>query len=843
MPLGGLGAGRLTVNAYGGFQDFALKHKPALSSLPDGWFPSEAAFALLHVRGKKPVTRLVEGPIPPSRIYDQGLKAQGCRNGGHEGMPRFAKAAFRAEFPFANVKLEDRAVPLGVELTAWSPFIPGDDVASGMPCAILEYTLVNRTRQSVAFDFSFHLSNLVHGPDWQELSSRSEVIPKRGVRFFNVEEPTSEAFGTAALVAIEHVPRIKAMWFRGGWFDGISQLWREVTTESFTTNEGSNPYDLEGRSGGSILFTGGLPPGRRITYAVAIAWHFPNSNQRHGEPKRAASAMPDRSPGPAWRPFYAGLWKDAAAVAETVVRDYASLRERTAAFSKALQSSTLPPSVIDAVSSNLAILKSPTILRQENGNVWGWEGCFPDRGSCHGSCTHVYNYAQALTHLFPKLERTLRELELERSMDERGHVNFRSALPDGPVDHDFHAAADGQLGGMMKLYRDWQIAGDDAWLRRMYPLARRSIEYCIRTWDPEERGALFEPHHNTYDIEFWGPDGMCTSIYVGALSAMAAMARAIGESADEARYGELARAGAAFLDGELFNGEYFTQRVMTAGLSDRSFSEKVAAMPKEGAVAELLRREGPKYQYGTGCLSDGVIGAWMADLYGIVTPMTAANVKKSLASIFTYNFARDLADHACTQRPGYAIGHEPGLLLCTWPQGKKPTLPFPYSDEVWTGIEYQVASHCILHGLVEQGLTLVEAARSRYDGRVRNPFDEYECGSFYIRALASYALLGALSGFRYSAVDRRLMFAPRVVARPFRSFFSTANAWGTITLDAKRLTVNVLEGELAIDQAIIGTGKQQITIEPSMVVRAASPHAFSLSSPARPKRKPMRKGS
>ena len=239
----------------------------------------------------------------------------------------------------------------------------------------------------------------------------------------------------------------------------------------------------------------------------------------------------------------------------------------------------------------------------------------------------------------------------------------------------------------------------------------------------------------------------------------------------------------------------------------------MAAMPRESEVAHLLRREGPKYQYATGCISDGVIGAWMADLYGVPTPLNAANVKKNLSAIFHHNFKRDLADHACTQRPGYAIGHEPGLLLCSWPKGKKPTLPFPYSDEVWTGIEYQVASHCILHGLVDEGLTIVKATRGRYDGKVRNPFDEYECGSFYVRALASYALLGALSGFRYSAVERCLWFAPRQPARPFRCFFSTETAWGTVTLDAKRLTVNVDEGELGLSKVVIGSGKQQVTIE------------------------------
>jgi hypothetical protein len=170
-----------------------------------------------------------------------------------------------------------------------------------------------------------------------------------------------------------------------------------------------------------------------------------------------------------------------------------------------------------------------------------------------------------------------------------------------------------------------------------------------------------------------------------------------------------------------------------------------------------------------------------------------------LQSIFKHNFKTDLSEHANAQRPGYAMGHEPGLLLCSWPRGGKPTLPFVYSDEVWTGIEYQVAAHLIQEGFVEEGLTIVKAVRSRYDGRTRNPWNEYECGNWYARAMASYALIGALSGFRYSAVDRTLWFGPRLSVRPFASFFSAASGFGIITLDDRSISIRMVEGELAID--------------------------------------------
>ncbi|MGD0731070.1 MAG: GH116 family glycosyl hydrolase [Terracidiphilus sp.] len=834
MPLGGIGAGSICLNGYGGLQDFSIRERPETTALPTGFTANspEAAFAILHVKGSPGVTRLVEGPFPAFKIFDQGLQGQGLRRGGFEGFPRFAKCSFTGEYPFGEALLSDPSVPLEVKLTGWNPFIPLDDKNSGIPCVILEYTLRNTSRQPVEFEFSYHLSHLAPGCKPEEAGSTNATIPGKGVFLSNDEQPNAQAFGSATLTVIGETPRIKGMWLRSpGWeFDSLSALWREVSTGNFIANEGSNQVDKAGRNGASILLEGKLEPGESKTYPILITWHFPNCYlQAGGKPqadlqgKNGCRTRADGLP-PLWRPYYASVWKDAREVASYVEKEYLPLRARTVKFKEALFSSTLPPYVLDAVSANLGILKSPTILREENGNVWGWEGCSPDEGCCHGSCTHVWNYAQALPHLYPHLERTLRDLELVRSMDERGHVTFRGAIPDGPVDHGFHAASDGQLGGIMKVYRDWQICGDTAWLKRMYPLVRRSLDYCIGAWDPDHKGGLFEPHHNTYDIEFWGPDGMCTSIYLGALAAMAKMAEAAGEGSDAEFYSGLAKRCAQFMDEQLFNGEYYQQKVQYEGLRDTSFASSVAGVDgKSSEMQRLLKREGPRYQYGSGCLSDGVIGAWMARTYGIETPLERKNVHSTLEAIFKHNFKTDLSEHANAQRPGYAMGREPGLLLCSWPKGNKPTLPFVYSDEVWTGIEYQVASHLIQEGFVDEGLTIVKALRSRYDGRTRNPWNEYECGNWYARAMSSYSLLGALSGFRYSAVERKLWFGPRLSVRPFRSFFSTAAGFGAIELDDRSVRVEMMEGELRIEKLSLTLGAETRLLDWKTTVRANVP--------------------
>lgn len=833
MPLGGIGAGCVCLNGYGGLQDFSIGNHPAITALPGRNDSAKAAFAILHIKTPRSATKLVEGPYPVLKIYDQGLQGDGSFHGGFEGFPRFDKCVFEGEYPFGEVKLSDSSVPLQVTLTAWNPFIPLDDKNSGIPCAILEYTLHNPSHQTVDYEFSYHLSHLASGCADEDSASRNTVIPARGVFLHNLEKPNAEAYGSACLIVIGNNPRIKGMWLRSAWpFDSVSALWREVSTGAFTANEGSNEIDTRGRNGGSILLDGKLAPGESTTYPIVIAWHFPNGYLQIGgaAPESSSPETPigcrslaEETSAP-WRPYYAGVWNDAREVALYVEQNYKSLRARTLAFKNALFSSTSPACVLDAVSANLAILKSPTVLRLENGDLWGWEGCSPDAGCCHGSCTHVWNYAQAFPHLYPQLERTLREQELCRSMDENGHVTFRSAIPEGPVKHDYHAASDGQLGGIMKVFRDWQISGDLDWLKKMYPLAKRSLDYCIRTWDPDHRGGLLEPHHNTYDIEFWGPDGMCTSIYLGALSAFAQMAQAVGQPEDASFYQDLAQHCARFMDEQLFNGEYYRQKVQYLGLRNTSFADLVAKVDDHSSeMQKLLKREGPKYQYGNGCLSDGVIGAWMARAYGIETPVVRENVRSTLQAIFKHNFKADLSQHANAQRPGYAMGHEPGLLLCSWPQGGKPTLPFVYSDEVWTGIEYQVASHLIAEGFVKEGLTIVKALRNRYDGRIRNPWNEYECGNYYARAMASYSLLPSLAGFRYSAVAKTLWFGPCFSVRPFRTFFSTASGFGTLTLEKQSLSIRMIEGELTLRKLVLAEGKQTRTLDWEIIVRPDAP--------------------
>lgn len=759
FPLGGIGAGMFCLEGTGALSNVSLRNRPEVYNEP-------CMFAAVAIKGEAVKARVLEGPVPARKIFGP----PGTGNGGAGttyGLPRFTSARFKAEFPFATVKLAEADFPLTVEITGWSPFEPGDADNASLPVAALEYSFSNRSKAPLDAVFSFNAKNFM------AMDNEPQAVRPIAGGFILWSGESKERLweeGAFSATVSDPAAQVNHAWFRGGWWDPLTMAWKDVAQGACYA---SAPLREGGASPGGTLFVPfRLEAGETKRVALRLAWFVGKTNLRIG--RDPAGVVAPQGQAADFHPWYSGRFTDINGVSFYWRDHYDELRQKSRRFSQCFYDSTLPPEVLEAVAANLSIIKSPTVLRQTDGRLWSWEGCGDNSGCCHGSCTHVWNYAQAIPHLFPSLERTLRETEFGPSQNAAGHQQFRTSLPIRPVEHDFYAASDGQLGGIMKVHREWRISGDTEWLRALWPKVKQSLDYCIATWDPGHKGWVEEPHHNTYDIEFWGPEGMCTSFYLGALQAAVAMGRALEDQVP--LYAELLESGTARAERELFNGEYFYQRVEWEHLRARSPLEDKNLPPE--ALA-LLQKEGPKYQYGPGCLSDGVLGSWLALVCGVGQVLAPAKVASHLRSVHRYNLKHDLAGFANPQRPTYACGAEGGLILCTWPKGGALTLPFPYSNEVWTGIEYQVASHLMRLGLVKEGLDVVRTCRARYDGRVRNPFNEYECGHWYARAMSSYALLFGLSGARYDAVEKVLYLEPAIKG-DFRSFFSTATGYGTV---------------------------------------------------------------
>jgi len=791
FPIGGIGAGMFCLEGTGALSHFSVRNRPDIYNEP-------SMFAAICIKGMPGGARVLEGPVPDWKKFGQYYSAMGSP-GATWGLPRFREAAFMARFPFAEVTLQDKTLPLAVTITGWSPFIPGDADNSSLPAGGLEYRFTNTGKTNMEYVFSYNARNFM-----AMRGASSHINPLRGgfVLGQDGNAESSDLQGDFAIYTDDTATVVNHCWFRGGWFDPLTMTWNTIekgVVEAMAVQKNAR--------GASLMVPFQLKPGQSKTIRLMMAWYVPHTKLRLGNElkDKKDSTVPDASvnlPSRYHMPWYSSRFKNIEEVAAYWRAQYEPLRQHSVLFRDAFYNNTLPPEVTEAVAANLTILKSPTVLRQYDGRLWAWEGSADSEGSCHGSCTHVWNYAQALNHLFPGLERSLRETEFGESQDSAGHQEFRSALPIRPQGHKFYAASDGQLGGIMKTYRDWRVCGDSVWLRRLYPRVKNSLDYCIRTWDPRQTGTLQEPHHNTYDIEFWGADPMCTSFYLGALEAMTKMGNYLGE--DVRSYRALLAKGKQAVEHDLYNGEYFFQQIQWTGLSAPSpmQPDKVSTTEYSEEGLQLLQKEGPKYQYGTGCLSDGMLGAWLAGVCGLPATLDTQKVKSHLLSVYKYNFKKDLSLYSNPERPTFAVGEEGGLLLCSWPRGGRLSLPFVYSAEVWTGIEYQVASHLISLGHVKEGLEIVRACRSRYDGRIRNPFDEYECGHWYARAMSSYALLESLTGVRYDAVEKTLYVQSRV--GNFTSFLCTTTGFGNVVYYNGRVTVKTVYGHIDVQKTVIG---------------------------------------
>ncbi len=429
--------------------------------------------------------------------------------------------------------------------------------------------------------------------------------------------------------------------------------------------------------------------------------------------------------------FYCTRFADAWEAARYTASNLAGLESRTRLFAEAFRESTLPAAVKDGASANLSTLVSQTAFRTADGEFHGFEGCGGDSGCCMGNCTHVWNYETATQHLFPGFAHSLRRAAFGYSMDEDGGMRFRQLLPDG-FDRFPTAAADGQMGQIMKVYLDWQLSGDRAYLEELWPRVKRAIAFAWIEggWDADRDGVLEGAQHNTYDIEFFGPNPLCGIYYLGALRAVEEMARRHGRRGDARRGAAALRVGP-----RLDRREPLQRRVLhPAGEGAAARADRAGADEHDG----FRPTDEPEYQMGSGCLADQLIGQYQAEVAGLGPLVDPANCRATLESIYRNNYKRELLEHDNLQRT-YVLNDEAALVVAEYTRGGRPDVPFPYYAEAWTGLEYATASLMIYAGLVSQGVECITSVRARYDGERRNPWDEPECGSHYARAMSSWS--------------------------------------------------------------------------------------------------------
>lgn len=815
FPLGGIGTGCIGLAGNGRLIDWEIFNRPNKGSV-NGFshFAIKAEVeSSISSEGEVLDARVLHGDLQPPYMGDLGTPrfasfGFGPRREYLTGMPHFRDVEFRGEFPVAEIIFEGK-FPGQVRMRAFNPFIPLNDYDSGIPAAFFEIEVKNTTKQAITYTVAGTLANPLPA------NNLNTVHRFEGVRMLHLASDAYEMddvrYGDLTLaIDVSHIRAAdvswQQYWFRGAWFDNLEVYWRDFTAPGKFKNrtyppENNNIQAGQGNHGvlaAHIL----LEPDQTKRVRFVIGWNFPNCENYWS--KQSCECAEKACVSPTWKNYYATLWKDSKASALYALENWDRLYKETLSFKETLFSSDLPLAVLDAVSANLSVLKSPTVLRLEDGTFYGWEGCHPSAGCCEGSCTHVWNYAQALPFLFPRLERSMREADYQYNEGPDGDMAFRLQLPLGVERSEFRPCADGQFGGVMKAYRDWKICGDTEWLRELWPAIKKSIEFAWAEtnedrWDPDKMGVLTGRQHHTLDMELFGPNAWLTGFYLGALKAGAEMAERLGEPETAAEYRALFEKGKTWTDVHLFNGEYYHQVI---DLKDKSIVERFdagsASMSGKAVAAYWdTEHEEVKYQIGEGCGVDQVLAQWHANLYGLGEIFDPEQTRKALQAIFRYNFRKPMRDYYNPCRI-YCLNDEGGLVIAAWPEGvTKPMIPTPYTQEAMNGFEYAAAIQMIQSGLVEEGMAVVQSIRERYDGERRNPWNEFECGSNYARSMASYALLHTFSGFQFDMVRGWIGFNPiQPQNGRFRCFWSLDSGWGEFEMKPGQFEIHLAYGQL-----------------------------------------------
>ena len=781
LPLGGIGTGTVSLGGRGEIRDWEIMNVPGKGNSTVTTGNDAPFFAIFTKKSRgESVTRLLAGPLYPQEY----LHYEG-RPVNHHGLPRFENASFDAAYPFGQVNLSDPGMPVKVRIKGFNPLVPGDSESSGLPLAVLSYEVTNTSGGEVEVAVCGAIRNFI-GKDGQDvrIDWKGDRIPTgadhnkneyresggvKGIYYYSEGvDPGDKAWGNFCL-STDSGGQVSFRTFTtdNNWSNAMLNFWDDFSDDGLISNPEASIRHSVGHDQdpmGALSVKAVLKPGETRNFNFFITWNFPNR-----------FAWSREVVGNHYSILYPDSWKSAL---EFVPR-IGDLERKTLTFVNAFLSSSYPDVVKEAALYNLSTLRSQTVFRVEDGHMLGWEGVMDHYGSCAGSCTHVWNYEVATAFLFGDLAKTMRDVEFRYAMNPDGAMDFRVNLPLGSAPDPGQIAADGQMGCIMKLYREWQLSGDKAFLEEYWPACKNALAFAWKDkgWDGNQDGVMEGSQHNTMDVNYFGPNPQMGFWYMGALRAAEEMALAMKDKAFAKKCRSLFEKGSAWMDANLFNGEYYEHKITDP--------ETFEFLP-EGSDKI------PPFQLGKGCLVDQLVGQYMAHICGLGYLGDKDHIRTALKSVMRYNFVPDVSGKFNNMR-SYVMGHEACLLMASWPKGRLE-VPFPYFPEAMTGFEYCAAVGMIYEGMTEEGLKCVKAIRDRFDGAKRNPFEEPECGKHYARSMASWATVLALSDFHYSGVDKTMSFT----SEPGRYFWSDGYAFGICEVSGSSVELKVLKGSLEL---------------------------------------------
>lgn len=648
---------------------------------------------------------------------------------------------FEGTYPQATITYTSKLLPVEVVVKAGPLFIPLDADNSALPATVFSIRVFNRSAKRLPVSVAGWFENGANKLTAVDSDGLRQNIAVRHSGFASVSghfkaiNPgalSQRDSGTTCITCLGKDVLINTSATPWPVTPGFFSTTKEIAAEAKPTE----------KLIGSLAVNNIVEPAAGSEVNFVLSWHF-------NHPLTTLDKLPETTEGY----YYGKRFGNAAEVGAYIAVNFSQLHGSTVLWQKTYYDSTLPHWFLERCLLNIGTLATANTYRFANGRFWGWEGV----NACEGTCTHVWQYAQAVGRIFPSLERDARQrTDLGIALQQDGGIIFRAEYESRP-------AIDGQAGTLLRIYREHQMSVDDHFLKSNWPAIKRAAIFMMAQ-DKNGDGMTDTPMENTLDAVWEGEIAWIVGLCIAAAKATQLMAEEVSDKAFAEQCRDFVEKGNRNMAEKLFNGEYFIHR-----------PDPVQGRKKLGS-------------YNT-CHIDQVYGQSWAWQVGIGRLWDEEKTLSALRSLWKYNFAPDVGPYIKTHVGGrpYALEGEAGMVMNTNPKnepfayGENISWQLGYFHECMSGFEHRVASHLMAEGMTDEALVLTRAIHDRYHAAKRNPYNEIECSDHYARAMASYGTFISACGFEYHGPKGYMRFAPKWAAKNFKAPFTAAEGWGSYT--------------------------------------------------------------
>lgn len=782
IALGGIGTGSIELRKDGQFYNWTLMNNAPfgagpvfeIPTYPGNHWEDSLLFFIVRYREEGKDTRLKllqinnsleQGSMESIEYYFPWMEA-------------VSEIEYSGRFPFVNMKFRDPEMPFIIHLEAFSPFLPHDVKNSSLPGVYFNFTIESITENPVDVMLLGSLRNLV-GYDVTDKYFTSEIIETENYKYFDMSvggmDESHVSYGHMGLSSLSPDSSYYLGWeHRHPYYE---KLLTERELENIDDTAGRNVLNkktghLEGRTASrtldqrhfsSIAMSRKLQSGESAEHSFLLSWHFPNNPGSINEDVILSDCKPYSMGQKITKDeghYYSNYFHNAAEVADYMAENKEILTRKSHKFVEDFFASDLETFILNQVNSHLNTFitsgrltrKGVFAIREGMTSAHSWGPMATTDVSLYGSLPVLF--------LFPELQKSTM----------RAHKNVQT--PKGEIAHglglDLSMTQNGTWGVYNRIdlpgqfvqlcLRDFFYTNDHEYLEEMWPAVKKAINYILEYRDDDgNQMPYIKGIECSYDnFPMFGMASYIQSQWLCAIASAIRAADILGDNEVKEKYEIILSRGSEMMDEKLWNGNYY-----------RLYND-------EGGKIKGDKSEG--------CLTDQIIGQWVAHLTGLGYLFKEEHVKSALKNILDLSYKKEF-----------------GLRNSTWPEYPER---FPIEDTnlwvdqantPWTGVELAFASFLIYEDFVSEGLEVIKTVDNRYR-KARLYWDHQEFGGHYYRPMSAWGIINALLGL--SINQDHILFNPKIKKDTYKVFFSPAGATCHYFKEGKSIGIRTLSGQL-----------------------------------------------